>query len=372
MIPPHDSDNRPTLDLFEKIKLGTNHEKKIAIDALVEAAERSNNPDGWSAAALGYHQAGMFDQEIEILTQLVHKFPAMDVYRLNLATAYSQVESIDMCRFHLGYLVEHGLSEEARRIGQEQLRGYEAFIGLGEIDVRLRQLQVDFLRENIARDSLVASNYVKLAGLLKYVGKLEPGGGWFSDAVAILETGLAACADRREILEHLGYYYAQSDPNRRLDATLRQLEQEVPDSNILESLANLFREGGGPDFEGLTDRARLLMQEAGRPDKALVEAAIRDLVRIVDGHPGSISYRLIYAFALVMAERRGEALRQAEGLSELSNHVHSFHFNLGQIFWCAGDPVRGRHHLELAIQFATDEQQERDARDQIAELEGTR
>jgi hypothetical protein len=186
-----------------------------------------------------------------------------------------------------------------------------------------------------------------------------------------LETGLAASAERREILELLAFCYLQSDPDHRLNAITKQLEVVAPESGILESLADIVRFGGGPATEGLAGRAQMLLQQVQQPDEGLREAVLRDLARIVDTHPNISSYRMIYAFALCLSGRTEEALRQGERLAEFPSQAYSFYFNLGQIFWLSGDSVRGRHHLELAIQYAANEQEKRDAFDRIAELETT-
>ncbi len=354
-------------DLLDRIKLGVEAKQQATIEELIEKAEQSNDPNDWNLAAIGFHQANRFDEAIDILTQLVDKFPAKDTYRLNLATAYSQIESIDLCRFHLKYLAEYGSTDEMRRIAKEQLSGYESFLGLGESDAKLRDLQIRFLEEAITRDSRAPENYIRLARLFIRISKLEPGGGGFTRAEKVLESGLNAIPNHREILELLLYCYLHTDPDQNLNATVSRLEQVAPDSSVLELLGDVYTDGGGLS-ENLSGRAELLMQQVGHPDEGRSDAALRDLTRIVDTYPENPFYRLNYAFALIKVGRTQEALPQAVALDQVSSEEHSFHFNLGQIFWLSGEPVRGRRHLDLAIQYATTEQEEKCARDRIAEL----
>jgi len=51
---------------------------------------------------------------------------------------------------------------------------------------------------------------------------------------------------------------------------------------------------------------------------------------------------------------------------------HTFHFNLGQVSWLCGDAERGRHHLNLAMQYPGNDQEREDVRERIADLERTR
>ena len=97
--------------------------------------------------------------------------------------------------------------------------------------------------------------------------------------------------------------------------------------------------------------------------------ALSDLRRIVERHPQNLQYRLYYGFALMAIGDREEAGRQAEVLDAEDDASHSFHFNLGQIFYYCGDSTKGRAHLELAAKYANDEQERRDAWERILDLE---
>jgi tetratricopeptide (TPR) repeat protein len=289
--------------LLDQIDHGDSVQQRAEIDQLLALAEQSNAPDNWNVAALGLHRLQRFDEEIDILTQIVEKFPSTDVYRLNLATAYSQVESIDLCRFHLRVLIDHASAEEMRHLGDEQLRGYESFLGLGESDTQLRDLQVNFLEESIAVDPAAPRNYIELSRLMTRISKFEPGAE-FGRAAEVLEQALAACRDRQEILENLSFCYIHADPKQRMNEVVKELEAIAPDSRILESLANVFSEGGGHGSEALAARVQMLMQQVEQKDEALSEAALRDLARIVDTYSDTTSYRLSYGFCLGMTARK--------------------------------------------------------------------
>ena len=53
----------------------------------------------------------------------------------------------------------------------------------------------------------------------------------------------------------------------------------------------------------------------------------------------------------------------------MAGDLHDVHFHLGQIFWICGDRARGRHHLELAVQFATTEEERKGAIQVLSDFE---
>jgi tetratricopeptide (TPR) repeat protein len=365
----HGEERSVSQGLLEQIGRSTGAEQQDAINKLIEQAEASNDPEDWNNAALGLYQGKRFDEGIDMLTQLVAKFPSQDAYRQNLATAYSQIESIDLSRFHLNYLVEHGSTEEIRRMAENQLSAYEAFLGMGEKDSKLRDFQTGFLKESISLDSTVPKNYIELARLFIWMVKLQPGQEWFKAASEVLEEGLRACSDRREMLELLAYVYVRADPERRLNGVVKELEQIAPESTILETLAEVFRQGGGSASQEMTFRVRMLMDQLSRRDDRMSEAALQDLARIVDQYAQNSSYRVNYALALGMTGHFEEALREATRLDQVADQQYMFHFNLGYIFWRLGDDARGRRHLQLADQYASNEEEKKSVRDRVTELE---
>jgi hypothetical protein len=186
---------------------------------------------------------------------------------------------------------------------------------------------------------------------------------------AALEAGVARYPDDVTLLELLVSAYLAGDPEQRLDETMRHLEKLAPDSPVFDVITQVSREDTsdwGHDMMLRVDR--LLAQVAG-DNPALRAPALSDLRRIVEQFPDNATYRVNYAFALMIVGEREEAMRQAKILDSLENASHSFHFNLGQIFHYCGDKAKGRVHLELAVKYASNEQERRDAWDRIADLE---
>jgi hypothetical protein len=70
----------------------------------------------------------------------------------------------------------------------------------------------------------------------------------------------------------------------------------------------------------------------------------------------------------VVCGQHAAALQQAELLERNPADTHSFHFNLGQVYWLCGDASKGRQHLQLAYDYANNDQERQDAKDRISDL----
>jgi tetratricopeptide (TPR) repeat protein len=357
--------------LMERVRTGDPSEQDAAISELAERAEKSNDKDDWNRVAMALFEVRRFDEAISILDKLIHAFPDEDLIRLSLATAYSQVSQVGLCRLHLKHLAEHGGTEEIRKTGREQLEGYEQFIGLTEADRDLRKLQIAALREATSIDGRPAEDFLRLAKLLRRVAALDPDGGWMDQSRATLEAGVAKYPKDVTLLELLVGAYFSSDPEKRLDETLLHLERLAPDSQVFKLLAEVSRKDTSGWGHDMSQRVDHLLGLVAGDDPALREPALSDLRRIVEQYPQDADYRVHYGFALMVIGDREEAARQAKILDSVDEPSHSLHFNLGQIFYYCGDRVKGRAHLELAAEYAKDEQERSDAWKQISDLEKT-
>jgi lipopolysaccharide biosynthesis regulator YciM len=76
-------------------------------------------------------------------------------------------------------------------------------------------------------------------------------------------------------------------------------------------------------------------------------------------------------FAEIAQRRCAVAIELADDLARRRPSTHELHFNLGQVYWMAGDPERGRQHLTLAATLARDDQERLDVVERVAQLSGT-
>src|SRR5687768_728961 len=94
--------------LLERVRSGSPAERETALQKLRQLAREQGSPDSRNTAGVGLYLAGLNSEAIRIFDALVCETPGQDVYRLNLATCYSQVQQIALCRHHLLHLAEHG------------------------------------------------------------------------------------------------------------------------------------------------------------------------------------------------------------------------------------------------------------------------
>lgn len=355
--------------LISYIEQGTAAERESAIEQLIALARQDNNLDTWNTVGVGLHFAGRNDEAIQLFDRLVQAAPANDAYRLNLATCYSQNEQIALCREQLLYVAEHGSTEEHRKLGREQLQGYDSFLGNTEQDRKLADLQVRSLRRRISQSSKTAEDFNHLARLLIKRGRLDPTGDCLEQAVTVLEGGTAAFPKDVELLELLISCYLRHDPNQRLDPALKRLERMAPDSRALSILTNQDEEEGRQFVKNNQARADDLLRQVIQGDQTLRTAALQDLARLVNMYGDNPFYRGNYAFALMVCGQQAAALQQAAILENNPAATHSFHFNLGQVYWQCGDARKGRHHLQLAYDYAANDQERQDVKDRISDLE---
>ncbi|NIE59626.1 MULTISPECIES: tetratricopeptide repeat protein [unclassified Burkholderia] len=356
---------------MESIGAGDPLEQDAEISKLAERAEKSNDKRDWNEVAVALFNARRFDEAISIFDQLIRLYPDADHIRLSLATAYSQVAQVALCRRHLKYLAEHGSTEESRQTGRQQLDGYEQFIGLTEADIELQKRQIEALREATAFEGCPAEDFLRFARIFWRSAQLEMRAGYLDKSREILEAAVLVHPQDVGVLEHLVNAYLRSDPESRLDETMRRLEKLAPDSQVLKLLAETSREDPSNWGRDMGQRVSHLLQLVMGDDAALREPALADLRHIVEQYPQNPDYRMHYAFALMVSGDREEVARQAYLLYDVDEPSHSLHFNIGQIFYYIGDHVKGRAHLELAARYATNEQERSDAWNLISDIEKT-
>lgn len=366
--PQNASENDELETLFERLQQGSDAEREHILNGLLQNAQKSGDPEQWNVLALGLQAAGRLEDAIDIFKQLIEAFPDRDIYRLSLATAYSQAGQFELCQYHLRYLEEHGASEEMRTVAKQQLAGMERFLKKTTLDEQLQRLQIASLRERVQADGVRADDYQKLGRLLLLRERQGFEDVSLDETTTILEQGQKRFPNAEGILELLVACYLRKDPLNRLEPALKKLEKINPDSRLLQLVANIDDADSAAHAQQMSRRMQELMMQVQSANPELRKAAIEELRKIVTMYPSNLDYRLTYAFALCIVGQKTEAMQQAELLDQNDIPSHVYHFNLGQIFWLCGDPVRGRQHLDLSLQYASNDQEKQDALERIADL----
>lgn len=357
-------------DLFERVKVAPEIEREQIIDTLYQKAKQTEAADDWNHLALIMQSAGRLEGAITILEQLVRAYPSNDVYRLNLATTFSQASQFELCRYHLRFLAEHSSNEEMRKLAKEQVAGLEGFLGQTEQDKRYRQLQLESLRECINASQAGEDDYIYLARALLHMADYDPNISLLEEAIAVLKEGQKRFPDSVDILEYLVLCYLRHDPEKRLEETLKQLEKVDPGSSALQVFSETTDEEGKEFLQNRHKLAEDLFARVQGNDPEVKQAALRDLGKMVASSPSNFEYRIMYAFALGTVGQCQEALQQATLAARGAGKSHREHFNLGQIFWICGDPEKGKYHLNLALAYASNDQEQQDVEEVVAYLRG--
>lgn len=355
--------------LFDRIENGSEVEQDNALDQLYKYVEENkHSPDSLNELALGYQLAKRFNEAIDIYEQLIQSFPEEDVYRLNLATTYSQIPQFELCKYHLRYLMEHGSTDEMRKLAQQQLSGLTAFLGQKEKDQSLRQLQIDSLRNTIASGQGKVEDYQQLGRIVLQMHHIDSNEQWLDEATSVLEMGLEDFPNDVTMMENLVLCYLFRGDDSRLDALLKELEKLAPHSTVFDILNNLDDKDSEQFLQRKLNHAYSLVAHVQSGDDKLKSAALHELQRMVAMARSNIDYRIAYSWALLSAGKRTEALNQALIMEKTPRQTHEFYFNVGQIFWHSGDPGKGKYYLEKSSQYATNDKDKQDTTKVIAEL----
>ncbi len=350
------------MNILEQIPAASAEEQEKMLGALlVEAEILANDEHAWSSLALGYFHARRFEEARDLYQQLVDAFPQRDVHRLNLATSLSQMGQLELCIRQLEHVRDEGHDESDMRDAAEMLEGLLEWLGRSQAQKQAADGRRAALHESITTGSAAPEEYVELARLYlrqrAQAGDLAEAEAATSSAREVLEQGERRFPEFTGILEHLALVYFQTQGAEDvLEVVLEKLQRIAPESPVLAACQTAAESDGEAFSERMRARAYELMRTCQSDDEKLVNAALQDLQKMVVTYAQSPEYRKTYAMALLMAGHKPEALREAEILESLEIDSHDMHFHLGQLFSLCGDPAKGLHYLEHALQSAPTEE----------------
>jgi Flp pilus assembly protein TadD len=339
---------------MEHLEHGTDVERARILGELAARAEEDGAElETINVYGLGLATAGRHSDAVRVWGALLEANPENSVLRVNMAVSLGQLGHRQLARYHLTHVAEHGATAEDRDLGRGQLDVFDRFSADGEDDARLLELQLAAFRQRRGEGRMVEQDRLTFARRLLAQSYRDPDGWLLAEAQALLEEGREQAPDSVAVIELLTFCYLRHDPEGRLDGVIARLEQLAPFSPVLEVLSGDLDEY--PDRPASSQRVDELMAQVRSGDPELSNVAIADLASIVATHPGNADHRSAFAFALALSSRWDEARLQAERAGREAGASHTVHFNVAQILWAAGDKAAGRHHLELARQFASSE-----------------
>ena len=325
------------------------------------------------AAAAAHYQAlalaasGRARPAVPLLQQLVEAFPDKDSYRLNLSATYALLGQLDLCESELNEVARRSADPGTLADVRARLAAMSADRRQVELEARQASLQTTVLRKKVQAGTASQEDYFLLARQL--VGNAGAGTsetGW-SEVTAFLESASERFPDDVRFLEMLATCYMVQYQDEPLNALIPRLQRLAPESSVLAQVKAAIQseESGAAMPAGSDERmARAWFQQAAE-DRPSAEEAVRELSHLVNRFPMNPRYRMYYALALFVRGHHDQALHQADVLAPLVGTDYLGNYNIVQIYARCGQPVKGQHHLEIALAAAPTEQDRDDASEML-------
>jgi protein involved in temperature-dependent protein secretion len=366
MEPPPDDSHSTTL--LKQLHESPPSDQAKIIQLLTDQAVTTGAADDLSNLAIGLSEVGQLDDAIQIFEDLIKAAPDRDTARANLASVYCASSQFELARYQFNYLAQRGATEQMRAWSREQVDLLVPDQESTPAAKGLRERQIAALRERIAFNEGVAAEYTRLGRLLLDMGPETTEQRAPEEVTSLLEEGHSRYPHDVGILELLAHCYLRFDVATRLSDVLQQLEKEAPDSALLRRMQEIDADKASAHGKTMMQRMHRLVHQVHTDDVELQSAVLHEMRSIAQAFPQNPNYRWFYAFGLGLAGQKDKALIQAEILAQTAGTYHILHFNVAQIFWNCGDRARAEHHLDLAFQYAANQQERDDVRLLRAEI----
>jgi tetratricopeptide (TPR) repeat protein len=325
------------------------------------------------AAAAAHYQAlalatsGQAPQAITLFQELVEAFPDEDSYRLNLSVAYASLGQLDLCESELNEIARRSADSGTLADVRARLAAVSADRRQVELEAKQASLQTTVLRKKVQAGTASQEDYFLLARqLVGIAGAGTAETGW-SEATVFLERASGRFPDDVRFLELLATCYMVQSQDEQLDALIPRIQGLAPESRVLARVKAVLQaeEPGAETPSGSDERKAQTWVQQAAEDRPSAEEAVRELSHLVNRFPMNPRYRMYYAMALFVRGHHDEALRQADVLAPLVGTDYLGNYNIGQIYAFCGQPVKGHHHLEIALAAAATEQDRDDASEML-------
>jgi tetratricopeptide (TPR) repeat protein len=332
--------------------------KATILERLRQAEPAGRRPlhfTGLAFALLGSPAEAMtlFEQAASVTT------PPHPIDVLNIAVALVALGELDLARARLG-LVADGTGQASER-ARQYIAELDRVRGELDRDARLKELQAAALTERVAAGGASIGERIRLARLAWGLAERGRPGHDHEAPTRLLEQVNAEDPQNVEALELLALCYLKTGHEGKLNATLRELERLAPDSRIWQVLDRPIPDAAvDAHTRNIRARTSRLFEEVqgGGPG---ADAALESLRTLSRQFPGNMTCHEAAMWALTMTGHVDEGLVHAEWIAQQPDLGHGSHFNVGQIFWHAGQHERAEHHLLEAFHLAADQQEAADA-----------
>jgi len=291
------------------------------------------------------------------------------VYRRSLASTMEDLGWYCCSAYHLQRAREQTTSEELRDGCAEQLERLAAITTEADLGTRLRELQLDCCLERIDRGVDGLDDVERLARLVQQSADVNAERVTTAAVAECLATAVREHPGSADLLHGLLHCRLVLGELDGAEDILTRLDDLEPESSVVLGMAERLAAGlrSPPVPPTVADVWRLVQLAgsgaAGLGDDRLRRAALADLRATAARWPHNATCAFAFAFGLLAAGDVRELRAQVDRLAIFERPEQTFHYNIIQLLAGAGEQERARHHVQLALEYATTDTERAEVRE---------
>lgn len=360
--------------LLAALRSATDPERSEILSRLHRKYLNTGSLEDLNFLGLGLVQAQRFANAARVFQRLValgDAYPQSVINNISLGSVYEDLGWYACSEYQRNEAMRGARDEEIEGLCRNELEHLSEVVNREQAEAEFQRLKFECAVETIALGSVELVQYEHLARTTRDTFDPDPEHGRTAKAQSLLECAAVDYPDSTELLHALLHCCLVLRDSERRDELMRMLEDLEPESIELSlHVANVAAGSADPALpksaRSFLDLHDLISADPTGADRALRLAAVSDLRALARRYPCSLDICTSYAYGLMQTGQL-ELLRDYVGhLRLLKRPEHNFHYNFCQFLQALGKPELARHHLDLAMQFATTPEERSDA----AELRG--
>jgi hypothetical protein len=364
----------PTDELLTSVRSATEPERAEILQSLLRNYQTTGSPADLNKLGLGLVEAKRFTDAAYVFRKLVAlggTSSQVAINRLSLGSVFEDLGWYACSEYQRKEAMNSTSDEETQNLCRNQLEHLSEVVSSEETEAKFQWLKFECAVEDIELGSPGLTHYEHLARAARGTFDPDPQRGRTAKAQSLLECAVIDYPDATELLHALLHCCLVLGNSERRDELMRLLEDLEPESTELSRLVAAVAAGGldpalPASARAFSDLHGLVSADTAEADQGLRLAAVSDLGALAHRYPCSLDICSSYAFGLIQTEQLEFLRGYIDHLRLLERPVHVFHYNFCQLLYVLGEPELARHHLDLAIRFATTREERSDA----AELRG--
>jgi hypothetical protein len=341
---------------------------------LLRKYQNTGSLEDLNSFGLGLVQAQRFVDAAHVFQRLValgDAYPQSVINHLSLGSVYEDLGWYACSEYQRNEATRGADDEEIKDLCRNELEHLSEAVNWEQAEAEFQRLKFACAVETIELGSVELVQYEHLARATHHTFDPDPEQGRTAKAQSLLECAVVDYPDSAELLYAQLHCCLVLRDSKRRDELMRMLEDLEPESIELSLIvANVAAGDADPALprsaRSFLDLHNLISADPTEADRAPRLAAVSDLRALARRYPCSLDICTSYAYGLMQTGQL-ELLHDYVGhLRLLERPEHNFHYNFCQFMQALGEPRLVRHHLDLAMQFATTPEERSD----VAKLRG--